>query len=77
MRNAIREIPDGVYAGEAEADGFDDPIHLALALTVKDGGVHCDFEGTSPQSAWGITIPSSTEVRMTASRTSASSTVDR
>ena len=40
MRNAIREIPDGVYAGEAEADGFDDPIRLALALTVKDGGVH-------------------------------------
>jgi N-methylhydantoinase B len=56
MRNAIREIPDGVYAGEAEADGFDDPIHLALALTVKDGGVHCDFEGTSPQSAWGINV---------------------
>ncbi|MFQ5912647.1 MAG: hydantoinase B/oxoprolinase family protein [Nitrospinota bacterium] len=56
MRRAIREIPEGVYPGEVMADGFDEPIRLAVALTAKDGGIHCDFQGTSPQSAWGINV---------------------
>ena len=56
MRNAIREIPDGAYTGVADADGFDDPIRMPIKLIVKNGGVHCEFEGTSPQSPWGINV---------------------
>lgn len=56
MRNAIREIPNGEYEGEAHADGFDDPIRIPIKLIVQDGSVHCNFEGTSPQSPWGINV---------------------
>ncbi|MBI2880804.1 MAG: hydantoinase B/oxoprolinase family protein [Candidatus Tectomicrobia bacterium] len=56
MRSAVRDIPEGVYPGEVMADGFDEAIRLAVTLAVRDGGIHADFKGTSPQSAWGINV---------------------
>jgi len=54
MRQAIAKIPPGVYRGEVETDGFDDPITLRCAITVKSDEIHVDCEGSSPQHEYGI-----------------------
>lgn len=55
MRFAIRAvIPDGVYDGETQIDGFDEPLTIRARLTARDGTVEIDFEGSSPQSHHGI-----------------------
>ena len=54
MRQAIKAIPDGTYRGEVETDGFDKPITLKCAITVKGDELHVDFTGSSPQQEFGI-----------------------
>jgi N-methylhydantoinase B len=54
MRQAIAKIPPGTYHGEVETDGFDEPITLRCAITVKSDEIHVDCEGTSPQQQHGI-----------------------
>ena len=51
MRAEIRRIPDGVYRGEAfvDSDGVvDEPLRIALAVTVAGDGLLFDFAGSSP-----------------------------
>ncbi|HSD00200.1 MAG TPA: hydantoinase B/oxoprolinase family protein [Casimicrobiaceae bacterium] len=50
MRSYIAEIPDGTYRFEdtIDNDGItDEPLRIALALTVKGSDMHFDFTGTS------------------------------
>lgn len=54
MRQAIAQIPPGTYRGEVETDGFDDPLTLRCAITVKSDEIHVDCAGTSPQQEQGI-----------------------
>ena len=54
MRQAIAKIPPGTYRGEVETDGFDDPLTLRCAITVKSDEIHVDCTGTSPQQEHGI-----------------------
>jgi N-methylhydantoinase B len=54
MRQAIAKIPPGTYRGEVETDGFDQPITLRCAITVKSDEIHVDCEGTSAQQEHGI-----------------------
>jgi N-methylhydantoinase B len=54
MRQAIAQIPPGTYRGEVETDGFDDPLTLRCAITVKSDEIHVDCSGTSPQQEQGI-----------------------
>ena len=54
MRQAIAKIPPGTYRGEVETDGFDEPIKLCCAITVKSDEIHVDCEGASPQHEYGI-----------------------
>jgi N-methylhydantoinase B len=56
MRDAIREIPDGTYRNESWSDGFDEPIRLAVTVTVEGDEVTIDFAGSSPQSRHGINV---------------------
>jgi len=56
MRDAIRELPDGVYEHEGWSDGFDEPIRLAVAITVDGDELGIDFAGSSPQSRYGINL---------------------
>ena len=56
MRNAIRAIPDGVYAAETLIDGYsDDPdparrdLKIAATITVDGDELDVDLTGTSPQ----------------------------
>jgi len=54
MRQAIAKIPPGTYRGEVETDGFDHPITLRCAITVKSDEIHVDCEGSSVQQEHGI-----------------------
>ncbi len=49
MRDAIREIPDGVYLSTVQHDGFEAPIFIECKLTVKGDRIDIDYEGSSPQ----------------------------
>lgn len=52
-RKALRAIPEGTYrfVDYLDNDGIelDKPIRIEVAVTVKDGDIDFDFEGTSPQ----------------------------
>ena len=52
-RNALRAIPQGTYRAVdfLDNDGIDldRRIRIEVAVTVGDGAIHCDFQGTSPQ----------------------------
>lgn len=51
--HALRRIPDGTYRYTETIDNdgveIEKSIHIEVAVTVKDGAIHVDFEGTSPQ----------------------------
>lgn len=49
MRDAIRELPDGLYRSHVQHDGFEEPIDIHCALTVKGDCIDIDYAGTSPQ----------------------------
>ena len=54
MREAIRRVPDGVYAYETYLDNTGDrpePLPLRLRLTIGDDTLHADFSGCAPQVA--------------------------
>jgi N-methylhydantoinase B len=52
----IRALPHGTYRNSVTMDGYDKPLLLNAALTISDSGVHVDFDGTSPASAYGINV---------------------
>ncbi|MFY0611357.1 MAG: hydantoinase B/oxoprolinase family protein [Hyphomicrobiaceae bacterium] len=54
MAQAIEAIPDGIYSGEAETDGFERPLKLCCKITVDGDRLHIDCTGSSPQDAYGI-----------------------
>ncbi|RAI02481.1 hydantoinase B [Acuticoccus sediminis] len=49
MRKAIADLPDGVYRKTVDADGFHEPVTIALKLTIAGDTLEMDFEGSSPQ----------------------------
>lgn len=54
---ALAEVPAGTYHNSMDVDGYDRPVHLAVALTVGADGMHADFTGTSGTSRFGINVP--------------------
>lgn len=56
VRDAIRQVPDGVYQSSVQIDGFDEPITVQCELTVSGDKLVVDFEGTSPQVDRGINV---------------------
>jgi N-methylhydantoinase B len=54
MREAIARIPNGVYRSRVEADGYDAPIAIEVAVHVRDDEILIDYEGSSPQVPWPL-----------------------
>ncbi|MGI9601677.1 MAG: hydantoinase B/oxoprolinase family protein, partial [Acidimicrobiales bacterium] len=54
---ALERVPNGTYHNSMDVDGYDEPVHLQVALTVGDHGMHADFSGTSRISRFGINVP--------------------
>jgi N-methylhydantoinase B len=53
---AIGKLKKGTYRNSVRMDGYDKPLLLQAAMTIGDDGIHVDFAGTSPQSAYGINV---------------------
>jgi N-methylhydantoinase B len=53
---AIRQLKPGKYKNQVRMDGYDRPLILAGEMTIGDDGIHVDYAGTSPASAFGINV---------------------
>ena len=49
MKKAIRDVPDGVYHGRTQHDGFEEPIIINATVTVKGDKLSIDYTGSSAQ----------------------------
>lgn len=56
VRNAVRNVPDGVYTSQVAIDGFDAPVTITCAVTVAGDELTVDYAGTSPQVNRGINV---------------------
>jgi N-methylhydantoinase B len=54
--DAIRGLKPGKYRNSVTMDGYDRPLTLAGEMTIGDDGIHVDYTGTSPASAYGINV---------------------
>ncbi len=54
MAQAIKSMPNGIYSGEVETDGFETPLRLCCKITINGDRIHIDCTGSSPQDAYGI-----------------------
>ena len=52
----IRKLTPGKYKNAVHMDGYDRPLTLAGEMTIGEDGIHVDFAGTSPASAFGINV---------------------
>jgi N-methylhydantoinase B len=52
----IRQLKPGKYKNTVHMDGYDRPLTLAGEMTIGDEGIHVDYAGTSPASAFGINV---------------------
>ncbi len=57
MTEAINRLPKGTWRAAMRIDGYDTPIDLVASLTIGDGEVLVDYEGTSGVSGYGINSP--------------------
>ena len=53
---AIGKLKKGSYRNSLTMDGYDRPLTLAAELMIGEEGIHVDYTGTSPASAFGINV---------------------
>ena len=53
----IATLPKGSWRNEMTVDGYDAPVTLVATTTIRDDGIHVDYEGTGPASPRGINVP--------------------
>src|SRR5829696_2179425 len=53
----IATLPKGSWQNEMTVDGYDTPVTLFATTTIRDNGIHVDYEGTGPASPRGINVP--------------------
>lgn len=54
---ALKNVPVGSYRNTMRVDGYDQPVTLEVEITVGTEGMHADFTGSSPLSAFGVNVP--------------------
>jgi 5-oxoprolinase (ATP-hydrolysing) len=54
MRDAIAAVPNGVYESRVAFDGMDQPLELAVAITVEGDSLRVDWQGPPQLSQGGI-----------------------
>ena len=57
MLERIRALRPGTYRHRMTIDGYDEDLELVCSLVVGPDGIRIDFDGTSPQSPYGINVP--------------------
>ncbi len=53
----IARLPPGAYRAEIGSDGYDEPLVLRAAMTVRADAIEVDYAGTSGLAARGINVP--------------------
>src|SRR5205823_8461016 len=53
---AIGRLTPGKYRNSLTMDGYNRPLTLAAEMTIGEDGIHVDYAGTSPASAFGINV---------------------
>src|SRR5947199_274488 len=53
---AIGKLRPGTYKNSVRMDAYDRPLTLAGEMTIGPEGIHVDYTGTSPASAFGINV---------------------
>jgi len=53
---AIGKLTPGKYKNSVSMDGYDRPLTLVAEMTIAPEGIHVDYTGTSPASAFGINV---------------------
>ncbi len=66
MRAAIATVPEGTYHHAFQTDGLEEPFQFKVAVTVRNGEIHADFAGTSPQQPRAINCVMAYTYAMTA-----------
>lgn len=56
-RAAINALPPGTYHNSINSDGYEAPVTLRAALTIRPDEIEVDFAGTSGLSNRGINVP--------------------
>jgi N-methylhydantoinase B len=56
MLKRLSGLPRGTYRHSMTIDGYDEPITVSAALTIHEAGVHVDYDGSSPESRFGINV---------------------
>lgn len=54
MRQAISALPDGEFSYGFDTDGFEEPLHIQVAVRIDGDSLVVDFDGTSAQLNRGI-----------------------
>jgi len=54
---SIDAAPQGSYHNSMMIDGYDFEIELVASLTIANGNICVDFDGSSPCSSFGINVP--------------------
>ncbi len=57
LRRAISAIPDGTYSDIVTADGFDHPLDIRVAVTIRGSDIEVDFAGTADQIEHPVNSP--------------------
>jgi N-methylhydantoinase B len=57
MLAEIRKLPAGSWSNSMRIDGYDQPVDLVCRVTIGEGGIDVDFDGTSPVCGHGINVP--------------------
>lgn len=57
VKREIEALPDGTWHYEMTVDGYDEPIDLRAALTIKGQSVSVDYQGTADQQRRAINVP--------------------
>ena len=57
MRERVAGLKDGLYLGDATSDGVGEDVYIATQVRISGSNVEITFDGTSPESRWGINVP--------------------
>ena len=53
----VAKLPKGTFRSSMTIDGYDKPLQLVAEVTISDDGITVDYDGTSPQSRYGVNVP--------------------
>jgi N-methylhydantoinase B len=53
----IAKLPRGIYSAEIRSDGYEAPVTLRAAMTIRPDAIDVDYAGTSGLSSRGINVP--------------------